>query len=260
MNTERVTRNILKAMLTENTGVALCDSGGAYGRHWERNQDRDFDQEPASTIEFYMLDDNTGYVDISHNVYHWLAERVSYDPEEQARWTEFSTQEKYDSTGWLDIIRDYADEYYDGECHIINTYNGEDMVSQVLQYAILGDLYNEKILLQIHNGCDVRGGYTAPVAFITDECGLMDNANATIQPEYVDTRQIPIPGVDPGYDPYWQTDDGGHFYRDGATGYTRLEEYEWTRNPDERGQGKLYVDDEGQGYCPITGRLLKVYF
>ena len=25
-------------MLTENTGVAMCDSGGEDGRHWQRNQ------------------------------------------------------------------------------------------------------------------------------------------------------------------------------------------------------------------------------
>lgn len=25
-------------MLTQNTGIALCDSGGAYGRHWQENQ------------------------------------------------------------------------------------------------------------------------------------------------------------------------------------------------------------------------------
>ena len=29
-------------MLTENTGKHMLDSGGAYGRHWERNQKKSF--------------------------------------------------------------------------------------------------------------------------------------------------------------------------------------------------------------------------
>lgn len=31
------TREIIYAMLTSNTGSHMLDSGGAYGRHWERN-------------------------------------------------------------------------------------------------------------------------------------------------------------------------------------------------------------------------------
>ena len=51
------TGNVIASMLTENTGIALCDSGGSpqydddgkyigsqhgYGRNWERNQGRNF--------------------------------------------------------------------------------------------------------------------------------------------------------------------------------------------------------------------------
>ena len=32
------TQKAIYKMLTENTGVAMCDSGGDDGRHWQRNQ------------------------------------------------------------------------------------------------------------------------------------------------------------------------------------------------------------------------------
>lgn len=32
------TKHLIYEMLTENTGRHMLDSGGAYGRNWERNQ------------------------------------------------------------------------------------------------------------------------------------------------------------------------------------------------------------------------------
>lgn len=37
---------LLTAMFKENTGRDLCDSGGIYGRNWQRNQDRDSSKNP----------------------------------------------------------------------------------------------------------------------------------------------------------------------------------------------------------------------
>ena len=44
-----LTAKIIYKMLTESTGKHMLDSGGAYGRHWERNQKKsfkDFKNEP----------------------------------------------------------------------------------------------------------------------------------------------------------------------------------------------------------------------
>ena len=48
----RTTAEVIADMLRENTGKHFLDSGGAYGRHWERNQDRDFSAEPYAEVEF----------------------------------------------------------------------------------------------------------------------------------------------------------------------------------------------------------------
>ena len=49
-----------------------------------------------------------------------------------------------------------------------NTYNGEcHTLTQVLQGTNLGGPYSEYVFLQVHGGCDVRGGYTAPRVYST---------------------------------------------------------------------------------------------
>jgi hypothetical protein len=44
-----------------------------------------------------------------------------------------------------------------------NTYNHENDLDQVLQYVRFAIDGEQFILLQVHTGCDVRGGYTTPV-------------------------------------------------------------------------------------------------
>ena len=47
------THELIHSMLTENTGSHMCDSGGAYGRHHERNANKtieDFEKEPEEQI------------------------------------------------------------------------------------------------------------------------------------------------------------------------------------------------------------------
>ena len=55
-----------------------------------------------------------------------------------------------------------------------NTYNGDSDLSQILQGAWLedadGDTY---LLLQIHGGCDARGGYTDAKLFKPQDEGLI---------------------------------------------------------------------------------------
>jgi hypothetical protein len=54
---------VIFGMLTENTGVALCDSGGENGRMWQKNQGKtieDFAKEAAVLydLDFYTWEDN----------------------------------------------------------------------------------------------------------------------------------------------------------------------------------------------------------
>ncbi|MEA3280674.1 MAG: hypothetical protein U9Q38_08775, partial [Thermodesulfobacteriota bacterium] len=211
---------------------SVCDSGGAYGRHWERNQGVNFEIQPVGAVEFCS---HNGGLDIlpTLSVYHFLKDRLEYNPELDEQYRAFAGED-------LDIhsAEDFAQSiegrglYGDGEPFTVNTYNGEDLLSQVIQYVYWTDDDGAHVLLQIHGGCDVRGGYTDPVAFdVVDETGIFDNARASI---YCECGK------------HWSTDDGFHWVDDDGVG-ANLENC------------LLKVDAGGDGYCPRCGRILNIF-
>jgi hypothetical protein len=164
-------KELIFDMLTENTGRHPLDSGGAYGRAWERNQARtieDFENEPE---EKYTYHKSGNYLERTVSVFHFLSQ---LDMDELCE--EFNAMPCRD---W-----DADDEVYGVSKvqwdwlkanHVVkvgytfNTYNGDSDLSQILQgswVTINGEVY---LLLQIHGGCDARGGYTNAKLFTTPE-------------------------------------------------------------------------------------------
>ena len=171
------TQKLVYAMLTENTGRHMLDSGGAYGRNWERNQANtieDFDNEQEQTIEKSEWTDKDGETHTEYertvSVFHYLSE-LELD-HVCDKFNELNTDCKdWEGDFGYGVSQAGADflELIGMESkHEFNTYNGDCDLSQVLQGAWLedadGDTY---ILLQIHGGCDVRGGYTDAKLFKT---------------------------------------------------------------------------------------------
>lgn len=160
----RTTEEVLKDLLTEDTGKHFLDSGGDNGRHWQRNKDRDFDKEPIVVPEFY--NGELEYVTV--NVYHYLKEVLELD---DLCYCINNGIQTCHTIGWVgDITDEWMDEtlrLYDWEWkgNEWNTYNGESNLSQVLQgrFFVVDD--EPYVMLQIHQGADVRGGYTQPKCF-----------------------------------------------------------------------------------------------
>jgi len=158
-------------MLTENTGRHPLDSGGAYGRAWERNQARtieDFESEPE---EKYTYRKSGNYLERTVSVFHFLSQL-------DTDWIceEFNAMPCRD---W-----DADDEVYGVSKaqwdwlkanHVVrvgytfNTYNGDSDLSQILQGSWVEIDDEVYLLLQIHGGCDARGGYTNAKLFTTPE-------------------------------------------------------------------------------------------
>jgi len=166
------TEKAIAEMLTENTGAHILDSGGIYGRHWEKNRKiKDFRKLPRVKVTVW----NDREIDISINVFHYLTAFLEID--ETAKWLqklfdEFEKRPEYAKMSWLGVMEEFAEyieeNYPEFEyAGTWNTYNWENLLSQVLQGVTLhkGDEYNAYWILQIHNGCDVRGGYTKPRIF-----------------------------------------------------------------------------------------------
>lgn len=173
MKTNAVQRLVYR-MLTEGTGVHMCDSGGADNRGWQRNQKKsikDFMNEPEESYQFDMK-----YNEIHRNVsvFHYLCgleldevcEKFNRRNNNPADWEgELPGESIYGVSNraaeWLQSNYEVNVEY------TFNTYNGDSDLSQILQGSRLeidGDTY---YLIQIHNGADARGGYTDAKLFKT---------------------------------------------------------------------------------------------
>lgn len=157
---------VIKSMLTEGTGRHMLDSGGAYGRHWEENQKNSPWEKDRLNVydEFVVM-----------NIYDWLVnsdiglERTDNTCEREKDFYEFCD----DSGSWLSDMEDYAEMHnknsergFYGDVVRNNTYNGEfHSLSQCVQTVSWNEEGTYYVLLQVHQGADIRGGYTKPRLF-----------------------------------------------------------------------------------------------
>lgn len=167
-------------MLTEPTGKHFLDSGGAYGRHWQRNAGKDLEHwksEPSATLEVSIREwrgkpcaDLVPTVSTFHVLtggslkLNDLCKEFNAMPVEN--WRADVHGVSREGMQWLE-----AQGFELGDP--FNSYNWDNCLSQVVQGHSLtletehGD--ERYVLLQIHNGADVRGGYTDARLFLIDE-------------------------------------------------------------------------------------------
>ncbi len=185
------TDHMLAAMLTENTGTHMLDSGGAYGRAWQRNAGKtiaDFIAAPPLTMETWERDGSTRVEYVTLDLFHFLRERLDYDADLDAVFHKFAMEPEREGDSWFACLDEWLDsfraEWQGSGWSTVNTCNGEDSLSQTIQYAMFEHPETEDpmIALSIHGGCDVRGGYTAPRMFTLDahqEYAMFDNDRYT---------------------------------------------------------------------------------
>jgi hypothetical protein len=157
-------KKIVYGMLTENTGKAMCDSGGTDGRGWQKNQTRTLTDFNNESEERYEFDYKFGEVYRTVSVFHYLTNNLEIDDICE----EFNDIQK-SSDDWNAKINSYGvsekayERLLDEELTVKNTwntYNGDSDLSQILQGSDLTINDEQYVLIQIHNGADARGGYT----------------------------------------------------------------------------------------------------
>jgi hypothetical protein len=195
---------ILKSLLKEDTGRHLLDSGDHYGRNHEENQGVDLEAQDVSTHDVHEYDGELEIIP-SVSTYHFLKHRVEYGNEVHELNKQFLEFANQCDGSWLSVM-----EKAFGGCSV-NTYNHEfHATDQILQFVafdlegvaydterdpepnefVIGDrimrakenIHGEFVALQIHGGCDVRGGYTAPVVFRARESAarLLDDGRTYV--------------------------------------------------------------------------------
>jgi len=225
------TDRILHKMLTENTGAHILDSGDIYGRNWERwRLVNDLRVTPKVSLEVW--DDE---VLIYYNIFHFLRDHLKYHKELDRDFHKFANSEEWRDKPWYECIEEWQPKDYEraGSC---NTYNFENILSQVIQFTEFhykGDPYlGTIIVLQTHNGCDVRGGYSTPHVFQVYDRDYFYMAMTDI---YASCRKCGA---------HWQSDDSGyHWYDDKPNWQYHSEENKVTHGDGCGGEIKFWVLD-----------------
>lgn len=163
---------IIKNMMCEDTGKNLLDSGDAYGRHYEKNQNGIMTG--PQKVDFWTDGKKETELMPIVPLYDFLTYNLEVDGDSERLEDEFYNYIKvndldpYSVVDIEDTIKAIGEEY--GKIEMINTYNYESPLSQTIQFVLFSDGYsNIYVCLQIHNGCDVRGGYTLPKIFYLEE-------------------------------------------------------------------------------------------
>ena len=205
----------LAKMFTENTGRHALDSGGAYGRNWQRNAGmtaEDFIAQPeAHFVDGYQ---RTWYISVSS--FHFCLRRLEWDEDLNNLFDDLAND--YPDDSWFSLMDRFPKWFSERtgndpdsvDTLTVNTYNYESPLDQTLQYAQVSQggeaVFPDYIILQVHGGCDVRGGYTMPKLFrptFEAESGLLDDQFLYIGHTKGDCESM------------WYSDDAGaHWYTD----------------------------------------------
>lgn len=159
---------LAQVMLTENTGSSVVDSGGIYGRAWQRNQGRDFEAEPTTTVQFDTYRGKLSGYRGTVSLYHWLKLHFEPDDEMQAAIDRFA--EENPNATWFDVAQKVAENLStEREPGCTYTYNEPDNwdLSQDIQFWEIyaeDDYEPSHLIVMVHGGCDARWGFTKPYA------------------------------------------------------------------------------------------------
>jgi len=166
-----------------NTGSHMMDSGGANGRHWQQGAI----SETADKVTANVYDGKIEYLSVETAIH--LDEHLYIDREATERfhdWCDERDPDNHESP--LALMELYAAETMpDAAITSDNSYNWDSPYSQTFQFvaASYDEWYYDDetlMLIQMHNGADVRGGYTEAVIAKTQD-GFGDGFSEILSPD-----------------------------------------------------------------------------
>lgn len=191
-------------MMSQNTGAHMLDSGGAYGRQFERNQKKGLEaatKEPQATLAYWYRDGELE-MDPTLSLLHYIDDRARYLPQRTTAFHKFANSMPDD--GWSEVVEAYCKKM-GWDCTTTEyTYNRDTYLSQDFVVWVLRTQYSEYIyIIQTHNGCDARGGFSTPLVFEPrsgEEYDIFqgyDRYTLVFDGPTANTSTHLLPGVDP---------------------------------------------------------------
>ena len=156
------TAAVLADMFTENTGRALCDSGDAYGRNWERNQG-------MAAQDFLDAPDAYWNYGPTLSTFHYINTNLTFSPVMDRLFSIYAVDS---DRPYLADAEAFAAHMVGADYQTYNSYNFETFLDIVVQWVEFEYNSTTYVLLQVHGGADVRGGYTRARVFEADPWDL----------------------------------------------------------------------------------------
>lgn len=181
---DMTTGEVVATMMRENTGTHPLDSGGTSGRAWQTDARRDFASEPSARLDVFpavgWAEDGRADLTVLVSTWYVLSHNLEYAPEKDAELHALDkalTDERGRGEPWHVVIDEYLIQI--GAAGVFdhhrptrdNTYNSETLLDRDFQFHAYSDprdddpLGAEYVIIETHNGADIRGGYSTPHVF-----------------------------------------------------------------------------------------------
>lgn len=235
----------LAEMFMEHIPTSILDSGSAFGYRYQKCREDPVWKRPDARFEFGVRDGKPDIVSYL-NTFRWLSYALLYDKDVDDKFQEWRKQEFPDGEGWEEHLAEFVNpqtnktyKHWWGEY----TYNYENCFdTNFIWYMIQDEKCNidtNLVILQLHNGCDARGGFTQPVMFLSE--------HSTFYP-----FQIPATMCCNHCGARWDLNPYGHTeYRDNFS-YKDIEDYPCEKGTEGK-KGTVVVESSSKAYCPACG-------
>jgi hypothetical protein len=178
MKTTTETIEIIKSQLLENTGKSFLDSGDFYGRNYERNQKNGIDLNPLKIDKYGVTINVAAYMNtmLDRND---VCEKIENHFKEKDIYLGYYNGDEIN----LELENHFDVDFNGYLCseNWFNTYNYDNDLSQTLQGVIFEIDKESYCILETHNGCDVRGGYSAGRVYLIRDIDYFFNTNVEIE-------------------------------------------------------------------------------
>lgn len=157
-----ITKQMIVSQMQERPQKSLCDSGGAYGYQGERNAAKTWDElvygEKTEAHVYTHSDPHALDIQLSVSMASYLYNNLTFNKELDDEFQEFyNNSEECNLAAIVDFLESKGIEHT-----ISNSYNYENSLDGVIQWAEF-EYQGEKVaILSYHTGCDVRGSYSRP--------------------------------------------------------------------------------------------------